>query len=275
MNLHDLINRMPQPIPWSEGEKIPWHEPGFSARMLQEHLTQTHDAASRRAEIIDQHVSWIHEHVLQKQPGNILDLGCGPGLYASRLAALGHACTGIDFGPASIKYAKSQDSKSEYIQADIRQADFGTGRDLVMLIFGEFNVFKPADTQLILQKAYAVLKPGGQLLLEPHTFDAVQTIGETPTSWSTHQSGLFSDQPHVVLKENFWAAEQRVATERYFIIDAATAAVTRHVIHIQAYDKADYQALLADNGFTDVSFYPSLAGEVAIKPELLACVARK
>lgn len=30
-------------------------------------------------------------------PTRILDLGCGPGLYTSRLARLGHCCVGIDF----------------------------------------------------------------------------------------------------------------------------------------------------------------------------------
>ena len=275
MNLLELVHRTPHPEPWAEGEKIPWDEPGFSARMLKEHLTQDHDAASRRTVIIDQHVSWIHAHVLQQQPAAVLDLGCGPGLYTSRLAALGHTCTGIDFSPASIDYAKEHDLHSTYIHADLRQAAFGSDRDLVMQIFGEFNVFKREDAQRIIQKAYDALKPGGQLLLEPHTFAAVQNLGEEPGYWHTHLSGLFSEAPHVVLKENFWDADQCITTERYFIIDATTAAVTRHVICLQAYTEDDYRALLTEGGFTDVTFYPSLAGDAEVKPDLLCCVARK
>jgi hypothetical protein len=38
MDLSNLIERTPVPVPWAEGEKIPWHEPGFSQRMLREHL---------------------------------------------------------------------------------------------------------------------------------------------------------------------------------------------------------------------------------------------
>jgi hypothetical protein len=34
MNLLDLIQRAPEPLPWDEGEKIPWDERGFSERML-------------------------------------------------------------------------------------------------------------------------------------------------------------------------------------------------------------------------------------------------
>jgi hypothetical protein len=55
MNLLDLIRRTGIPEPWSEGEKIPWDEPGFSERMLKEHLSQEHDAASRRSEKIGFH----------------------------------------------------------------------------------------------------------------------------------------------------------------------------------------------------------------------------
>jgi hypothetical protein len=80
MNLLDMIERTAIPAPWSEGEKIPWDEPGFSERMLKEHLSQEHDAASRRTEHIDAHVDWIHRELLGERPARVLDLGCGPGL---------------------------------------------------------------------------------------------------------------------------------------------------------------------------------------------------
>ncbi len=152
MKLADLLERARYPEPWSEGEKIPWDEPGFSRRMLNEHLTQDHDLASRRTPIIQQHVDWIHANLLGNAPGRILDLGCGPGLYCSRLAGLGHTCHGIDFSPASIDYAQTTARKHglscTYLLQDLRTADFGEGYDLVMFIFGELNAFRPPDAQL-------------------------------------------------------------------------------------------------------------------------------
>jgi len=47
MNIMQLIKRIETPRPWSEGEKIPWNDSGFSKRMLQYHLTQEHNLASR------------------------------------------------------------------------------------------------------------------------------------------------------------------------------------------------------------------------------------
>lgn len=264
MNILDLIHRSVPPTPWAEGEKIPWNEPAFSQRMLQEHLSQEHDAASRRSEKIDQHVQWIHQLVLGSQPAHILDLGCGPGLYASRLAKLGHACTGIDFSPASIAYARQQAQTNglacTYYESDVRQANFGSGYDLAMFVFGEFNVFRPSDAHLILDKAYQALKPGGKLLLEVHTLPVVQDLGQQPASWYSQASGLFSDRPHICLFESFWDAPQKVAIERYYIIDAREATVTRYASSMQGYTDEEYRALLESCGFSPVQVFPSLYG---------------
>jgi len=266
MNLIDIIHRQADPVPWSEGEKIPWHDPGFSQRMLLEHLSQEHDAASRRLEIIDKHVEWIHDSVLADQRTRILDLGCGPGLYTSRLAKLGHECVGIDFSPASIAHANESAQvfrlRCSYIQQDIRVADYGHGYGLVMLIFGEFNVFRPTEARSILEKAHRALEKDGRLLLEVHTFAAVRAIGEQPRSWYSTDSGLFSDRPHICLTESFWDIEQNVATERYFILDGLTGQVTRHAASTQAYTSEQYQSLLEECGFEEVVFYPSLRGDM-------------
>jgi SAM-dependent methyltransferase len=276
----DIIQRQDPPEPWAEGEKIPWNDPGFSARMLHEHLSQAHDAASRRFEIIDRHVSWIHKTVLTGKPARILDLGCGPGLYASRLARMGHECVGIDFSPASIAYAsgnaRAENLHCSYLQEDIRSADYGAGYGLVMQIFGEMNVFTPDDARKILIKAHDALGEGGLLLMEPHTFEAVRTIGGQPRSWYSGSSGLFSDRPHLYLHESFWNAERRVATERYFVVDAATGDAAQHAASMQAYTDEEYRSLLAECGFGGGIFYDSLGGNTGkAQGDLIAIVARK
>jgi SAM-dependent methyltransferase len=266
MNLADIVSRACPPEPWAEGDNIPWNEPGFSARMLREHLSQAHDAASRRLEIIDQHVAWIFGSVLGGQPARVLDLGCGPGLYSHRLAALGCACTGVDFSPASIEYARARVAglPCTYQLADLRRASFGEGHDLAMLLYGEANVFRPADLRLILRKAWAALRPDGQVLLEAHTLEAVEAMGHEAASWSAHDAGLFSDQPHVLLSETFWEAAGRTATNRYYVLDAASDTVTRYAQSRHGYTEAGYRDLLAACGFEAVRSYPSLTGDVAV-----------
>jgi len=280
MHLLDLVSRSAMPEPWSEGDNIPWHDPGFSRRMLAEHLSQDHDAASRRFDKIDRHVAWIHGHLLSGRPTKILDLGCGPGLYASRLARLGHTCLGIDYSPASIAYAveaaEAEGLPCTYLQEDIRAAEYGTGFGLAMLIYGEFNVFRPADATAILHKAHRALAGSGLLLLEPHTFAAVRQIGERPPSWYAVQVGLFSDKPHLCLKESFWHAGTNATTVRYLIVDAATGEVMPYAQSFQAHTDAAYRATLIESGFHDVAFFPSLMGaEDESQADLMAIVAQK
>lgn len=265
MNLLDIIIRTFRPEPWADGEKIPWDDPDFSRRMLAEHLSQAHDHASRRTETVDTQVNWVHRITLGGRTSRILDLGCGPGLYTSRFAERGHSCVGIDFGPASIEHATATANASgldcAYRLGDIRETEFGGGFDLVMLIFGEFNVFRPADARSILAKSRQALVDGGWLLLEVHSIEAVRRIGTASPSWRTAERGLFSDAPHLRLDEMLWDGEQRVATERYYIIDAETGSVTRYAQSMQAYSDEEYRLMLRESGFSLRGVYPSLGGE--------------
>jgi SAM-dependent methyltransferase len=265
MNFLDVVNRNP-PQPWFDGEKIPWNEPAFSQRMLAEHLSQEHNAASRRFTIIDQHVAWIHQHVLGGRPSRILDLGCGPGLYLSRLAALGHHGTGIDFSPASVAYARAEAASLpiHYRLEDLRTAEFiqpaEPAYDLAMFLFGEFNTFRPVAARELLGKAYSALRPGGRMLLEPSTFAAVQSLGTPGRSWYAAKSGLWSDRPHLVLQDNVWDGKQRAAVERYTIVDGATGSLVQHAMTTQAFGDNELVGLLGDVGFLNVTIYSSLLG---------------
>lgn len=274
MQLIDLVQRTSPPEPWAEGDNIPWNEPAFSQRMLNEHLSQSHDMASRRNEIIDQHTAWIHSHLLGEKPARLLDLGCGPGLYTSRLARMGHTCTGIDYAPAALAYAR-QTAQNEhltctYLESDLRSADFGTGYDLIMQIFGELNVFSPQDARVLLRKARAALRPGGLLLLEVHTDQKIRRDCAPGSSWNCTPSGLFSDQPHIILEERFWDEASLTGTIRYYVVDAHTGAVTRCVQSLQAYTAEGYNHLLTECGFSLRDTMPGLAGMSGDFPALVA-----
>ncbi|MFC1607749.1 class I SAM-dependent methyltransferase [Candidatus Latescibacterota bacterium] len=264
MELIDILQQSPDAIPDGAADNIPWSDPDFSERMLKEHLSQDHDLASRRIVIIDEHVDTIHRTCLSGKPSKILDLGCGPGLYSHRLAKLGHDCTGIDYSPASIEHARQQAAEADlpitYIHDDLRRTDFGTGYDLVMMIFGELNVFCPDDIATILTKANNALDNNGILLVEPNTFDVVKKIGETGQTWYSSKSGLFSDKPHLCLQSGYWDADKQRTLNHFFIVDAATAEVQCYTQRIQAYHDDDFTELFELCGFSDVTVSPSLGG---------------
>ena len=280
MDLIDLNDRRLPPVPWEEGDNIPWDNEAFSQRMLEEHLRQDTLAASRPFAKIDEQVNWIHQSLLGGAPIRVLDLACGPGLYTSRLARLGHECVGIDFAPASIRYARDEAERDglacTYQLADVRNADYGGGFGLVMMTFGQFNVFPRDRAGAIVERACVSLIPGGVLLLEPQRSATVRSAGESAPSWYTAPSGLFSARPHLCLTENFWDVESRTSTHRFFIVDLETAAVDRYAMSNEAYEEAEYRDLLDAAGFGGVRVLPSLTGEPDKSQSFnLVVVARK
>ncbi|UCH77569.1 MAG: class I SAM-dependent methyltransferase [Candidatus Coatesbacteria bacterium] len=280
MNLRDVIERRVPPEPWAEGDNIPWDEPAFSARMLAEHLSQEHDAASRRLETIDEQVEWIHDELLSGKATRVLDLCCGPGLYASRLAGRGYEVVGIDYSPASIEYAEAEARREglavTYLHRDVRAGDYGDGFGLAMLIYGEFNTLRPADGRAVLDNVYRALSPGGTFVLEVHPREMIKLIGTGPATWRAEEAGLFSDRPHLRLDEHFWDEGSGTATTRYYIIEAASGDVTRHAQTFQAYTEEEYRALLREAGFGDIAARPDFPGRpVEAMGEFVVYTARK
>ena len=280
LTIRELLARRVPPPPWTEGDNIPWDEPAFSQRMLEEHLSQTHDLASRREPLIEAHVRFIQQHLVKGQRARVLDLGCGPGFYLHRLARLGHRGHGIDFSPASIAHARevATDDKLDctFEQADLREASFGEGFDLVLLIFGQLNVFERERARDILQRAHAALAPGGTLLLEPQDPDAIRSAADDPAHWSVVPRGVFASSPHLLLHERFWDEPTRTATDRWYVVDAESAAVHRHSMSTCSYTPDELSALLTTIGFKDVGRYASLAGrDEPAAPGLFVLVASR
>jgi SAM-dependent methyltransferase len=276
----DIVNRPSRPAPWSEGDNIPWDDPKFSERMLAEHLSQEHDLASRKSTTIDEHVEWIFSTVLDGKPSRLLDLGCGPGLYAHRLSVRGCDCVGVDFSPASIRHATkvaaTDGLRCRFVHADVRDEAFGTGFDLVMMIFGQINVFHRDRAMEILKKAHGALEPGGRLLLEYQPAELIEKGGEAEPSWYSATSGLFSDQPHLVLQENFWDERAAASTTRFMVIDASTGAVSSYALSNEAYTDDDLDDALHEVGFGEVQRFPSLTGKaVSGETDLPVAIARR
>lgn len=246
MNLTEFAVSNKQNSENVQGAKIPWDEPGFSQRMLENHLAQEHDWASRRNELIFRQTDWLATQL--HNSSHILDLGCGPGFYTEKLATLGHHCIGVDFSPASIEYARKQATESglaiEYALCDIRTYTSGQKFDCIIMTFGEFNVFTHQDASAILKNCAKMLRGGGLFILEAHTFEAIHAVGSAPATWQRNVQGLFSEKPHLCLQENSWNAEDCSALSQYFIVDAATAEVRQYVSFMQAYGLEEYQEML-------------------------------
>jgi 2-polyprenyl-3-methyl-5-hydroxy-6-metoxy-1,4-benzoquinol methylase len=97
---------------------------------------------------------------------SICDLGCGNGHISGRLAALGYEVTGIDASASGTQIARRAYRGARFIEALIdhnlrERIDVGDF-DLVISSDVIEHLYRPSD---LLEAAYSLLKPGGQLLI--------------------------------------------------------------------------------------------------------------
>lgn len=231
----------------SQAENIPWSDPGFSERLLQIHLSQDNDWASRRLTVIEKQIEWIARQ-LPRRKSSILDLCCGPGLYTHRLAVLGHKCKGIDFSPASIAYAKKMAAIEQldinYVLADLRSYEFTGKYDFIMMTFGEFNNFPKEDVQRIFIRASEALHDGGILMVEVYTYKEIWRIGNYPEQRSTASQGIFSGHPYYCRQSQFWDEECTTAKIEYQIVDLQNLEQRHYCSTMQAYTDTEYDNFL-------------------------------
>ena len=99
------INSRPAPFQFYTADEL-WTNEHTAKQMLEYHLNESIDASSRNMGFIERSVAWIASHFEVNNRTQIADFGCGPGLYATRLAERGAKMTGIDFSENSLSYAK-------------------------------------------------------------------------------------------------------------------------------------------------------------------------
>ena len=101
----ERINHRPKPFQFYTASEL-WTDDHTSRQMLAFHLNEDLDVASRKTSFIDKSVAWLVSRFGLDHGRRVIDFGCGPGLYTSRLAKLGAVVTGIDFSARSIRHRK-------------------------------------------------------------------------------------------------------------------------------------------------------------------------
>ena len=259
--LRRLYDRPQPPVPWRDGANLPWDDPAFSERMLAQHLDPSHGAASRPLREIRAQVQQMTSWLGGTPGGRLLDVTCGPGLYAAEFARRGVAVTGVDIGPASIAHARTlcADLPCRFIQGDVREMELaGCEFDAAIYLYGQFTVLRPAESADVLRRIHAALRPGAKLLLEILDYDRFDR--QDSSWWYTDQGGLWGDFPYLHLGERAWDPEQGAAVERFHILNLETGEMQVYGLADQAYTVAQVTEMLREAGFGSVEVHPAWDG---------------
>jgi len=250
MKIQELIKTAQKPELYTRGTAEMWVDEYISTQLLLTHLNPDMELASRNDATISLTVEWI----LKKAPGdrlNILDLGCGPGLYAEKLVEKGHRVTGMDFSANSIRYARESAGRKKldisYIQRNYLELNEENRYDLILMIFTDFGVLAPDQREILLTNIYRALKPGGKFI-----FDVLNDnfpIKESGSKeWELSERGFWRNRPYLALTESFYYEEAHVTLSQHIIIDeAGEKDVYRFWIH--TFSHADLERILTLQGF--------------------------
>jgi len=292
LSLAILRDLQQPPTPFTPGEPLFWDDPHISAQMLAIHLDPGIDAASRHPETIDRSVAWIAV-TLGLQPGDaVLDLGCGPGLYASRLAGMGLRVTGVDYSRRSIAYATEYAHQHgldiEYRYQNYLELADGNQYDAALLIYGDFCPLSPGQRALLLQNVRRALKPGCFFVLDvstrecrkrhgwrghsPYgfsslggantaTFEEFRLAVKNSPDWRFLESGFWKPGPHMLLEEGFDYPEQNIWLDQAVVIEE-NCKISVYRNWFQDYTPETITAELQAGGFAFESLWGDLSGKL-------------
>ena len=127
-------------------------------------------AAHLADEASDGEASTVWGLMALRDGSNVLDLACGHGRIANRLAAMGARVTGLDATPLFLDVARSDAERRgvsvDYVHGDMRAIPWTDRFDAVVSWFTSYGYFDDAQSRGVLTQVHGALRPGGRFLVE-------------------------------------------------------------------------------------------------------------
>ena len=186
-------------------ENIFWKDEHISKQLLKIHLDPNDDLASRKLSFIDHSVSWIKTIVPPERYRNLLDIGCGPGLYSERFAEAGYSVTGIDFSSRSIEYARAitetRNNAITYVCEDYLHMTIHDSFDFAVMIYCDYGALSTDNRKRLMKNAYERLRIGGRFLLDVCSLRQYVDFEESRT-WEVQDGGFWSADRYYCLRND-------------------------------------------------------------------------
>jgi SAM-dependent methyltransferase len=222
----------------------------------------TDEASDAQADLI-----W---RLLDLEPGmEVLDLACGHGRIANRLAARGAQVVGLDATPMFLDLARADASERgvevEYVAGDMRDLPWEGRFDRVVSWFTSFGYFEDDDNRRVLREAHRALKPSGGLLIENNNVAQLLTRALPWIVWER-------DGDFMIDRWQFDPATSRGMTERIVLRDGT---VRRFEFFVRMFIAAELGDWCRDAGFREVEFYDNDGEPLTAESRRMITIARK
>ena len=209
-------------------------------------------------------------NLLALEPGmEVLDLACGHGRIANRLATRGCRVTGLDATPLFLDRARGDAAgrgvRVDYVQGDMRELPW-TGRfDRVVNWFTSFGYFNDAGNRRVLAQVAQALRPSGRFALEVQHRDWI--VGALLPAVLVERDGDL-----LVDRNRFDPLTGTIVTER---IIARDGRVRRVPFFTRLFGFTELRDWLLQAGFATVDAYGEDGASLSPASRRLLAVARR
>ena len=177
----------------------------------------------------------------------VLDVPCGHGRIANRLAERGARVTGLDADTFFLERARAdavdRGVEVDYVEGDMRELPWTDRFDAVVNWFTSFGYFDDDGNRAWLEAARRTLKPGGRLAVDVHSRDVfMRNRGSA--------SVVERDGDLAVDRHSFDVETGREESERWIVRDGR---VRKTSYSVRFYTYTELRGLLLDVGFAAVA----------------------
>ena len=255
-----------------------WNDEHISKQMLDFHLNEEIDVASRNIKLIDEACKWISSHFNMTSGIRVADFGCGPGLYTSRFAKEGAIVTGIDFSERSITYAKDVAEKNnldiQYIYQNY--LDFETEKkfNLITMIYFDLCALNDKQRLLLLKKFYRFLENGGEVFLDLYSINSYTKRKETIKYEHQLMDDFWSVSDYYGFMNTFKYDKEKVVLDKYTIVEGTKIWEVYNWLKYYSIDILTKE--FEEAGFEIIELYSDVMGSPYFETsDEIAVVARK
>lgn len=198
-----------------------WNDPHISARLLTAHLDPETDNASRSHAFIERSAAWMVGVLELDSATRLLDLGCGPGLYARQCAQRGINVLGVDVSERALAYvlevATRDNLPIQVRHGNYLDIDLDSQHDAAILIYEDYCALSPAQRAHLLGRIHQALRPGGHLLFDVTAVARFAQIHDAIVHQQNLMDGFWAEHPYQGTHETWTYPDDHLILDRYTI----------------------------------------------------------
>jgi SAM-dependent methyltransferase len=202
----------------------------------------------------------------------VLDMPCGYGRIANRLAALGCRVYGLDVSALFLARAAADARRhgvpASYVRGDLRRPPWRGQFDRALCWFTSFGYFDERADLDLLRTFRRLLRPSGRLLLEQVSRE--QVLASLAQSRPAIREVVERGDDFMIDKIHFDEDAGRLVTERTVLREGR---VRRFEFSLRLYSRKEIRDLLSRTGFRQAYFHDQEGGPHGLTSRRLLALA--